>query len=69
MKQRHKSSVPQSPFPRGSSGKKIVFLVPLSAINPNYVSDISVKILFLILCINTRSMTFVRWLIRIIVQC
>ena len=47
--------------------EKMAFLVPLSAINPNWVSDISGRILFLILFINTLSMTFVRWLIRLIV--
>ena len=47
----------------------MAFLLPLSVINPNWVSDISGRILFLILFINTLSMTFVRWLIRLIVPC
>ena len=40
--------------------------MPLSVINPNWVTDISSRILFLILLINTLSVTFVRWLIRLI---
>ena len=47
----------------------MTFLVPLSVINPNWVTDITGMILFLILFINACSMTFVKWLIRLIVQC
>ena len=48
---------------------KMAFLVPLSAINQNWVLDILSKILFRILYINTRSITLFRWLMRLIVRC
>ena len=58
MKQRYKSFCTSIALSMRVFREKMAFLVPLSAMNPNWVSDILGRILFLILFINTLSITF-----------